>query len=103
VKHDRKETVEVFMGGNFGPPPPTDVTDQLNYPSQTLPTGRIMLTDVTDRLNDPVTEVTDRLNDPFTDAVEKMNDTLQTLTITEIPPYRGHRHSKRLLIQKSDL
>ncbi len=83
MKHDLKETVEVF----------TDITDR----------GQSSLTDVTDRLNDPVTEVTDRLNDPFTDATEKMNDTSQTLTITKILPYRGHVHIKRLLIQKPDL
>jgi len=52
-----RECCSVY-GQRFGPP--TDVTDQLNYLSRTLPT-------------------------------------------TQIPPYRGHRHMKRLLIQKSDL
>jgi hypothetical protein len=51
----------------------------------------------------PLTDVTDRLNDPVTDVTEKVNDTSQTLPTTQIPPYRGHRHIKRLLIQKSDL
>jgi len=39
VKHDLKESVEVLMGRNLDTLPPTDVTNQLNYTSQTLPTA----------------------------------------------------------------
>jgi len=68
VKHDLKESVEVFMGRNLDSLPP-------HRPAKL-----------------PLTYVTDRIN-----------DSSQTLPTAQIPPYKGHRYIKRVVIQKSDV
>jgi hypothetical protein len=58
VKHDLKESVEVFMGRNLDP---RQGERRLALRHRRHRPAKLPLTDVTDRLNDPVTEVTDRL------------------------------------------
>ncbi len=79
MKHDLKESVEVFMDRNLDPPHRRDRQGErrLALPHRRHRPAKLPLTDVTDRLNDPVTEVTDRLNDPFTDVTDNPNTTLQ--------------------------
>ncbi len=119
VKHDLKESVEVFMNRNLDPPPPkdvthrvndgtpspTDVTNPLNYPSQTLPTDTMIPSQTSPkrwmiphrRYRQPkyhLTEVTDTLKDSlFKNLIYTRNDELPAANYSDKP---WTIHSKNL-------